>query len=52
MALNFYSKQLGKEICLDALSEIKGAELIILKDELEYAIESMNKSLIEIKAQK
>ena len=52
MALNFYSKQLGKEICLDALSEIKGAELIILKDEIEYAIESMNKSLIEIKAQK
>ena len=52
MALNFYSKQLGKEICLDALSEIKGAELIILKDEIEYAIDSMNKSLIEIKAQK
>ena len=49
MALNFYSKQLGKEVCLDELSQIKGAELIILKDELEYAIGSMNKSLIEIK---
>ena len=52
MALNFYSKQLAKEISLDGLTEVKGAELIILKDELEYAIGSMDKSLIEIKAQK
>ena len=52
MALNFYSKQLAKEISLDELTEVKGAELIILKDELEYAIGSMDKSLIEIKAQK
>tara|TARA_B100001057_G_scaffold96230_1_gene92786 strand:+ start:394 stop:789 length:396 start_codon:yes stop_codon:yes gene_type:complete len=52
MALNFYSKQLAKEISLDKLTEVKGAELIILKDELEYAIGSMDKSLIEIKAQK
>ena len=52
MALNFYSKQLAKEISLDELTEVKGAELIILKDELEYAIGSMDNSLIEIKAQK
>ena len=52
MALNFYSKQIEKEISLDQLSKLKPAELVILKDELQFAIASMDNSLLEVKKQK
>ena len=52
MALNFYSKQIEKEISLDQLSKLKSAELVILKDELQFAITSMDNSLLEVKKQK
>tara|TARA_B100000927_G_C16454282_1_gene465162 strand:- start:71 stop:466 length:396 start_codon:yes stop_codon:yes gene_type:complete len=52
MALNFYSKQIEKEISLDQLSKLKSAELVILKDELQFAIASMDNSLLEVKKQK
>lgn len=52
MSLQFKSKQIDRVVNIDELSELRSSELIILKDELIYAVEAMNKSLIDVAEQK
>tara|TARA_B100001057_G_scaffold195163_1_gene195945 strand:+ start:4140 stop:4538 length:399 start_codon:yes stop_codon:yes gene_type:complete len=52
MSLQFKSKQIDRVVNIDELSELRSSELIILKDELIYAVEAMNKSLLDVAEQK
>jgi len=51
MALTFKSKQIEKVITLDEIQYLSGSELFLLKDELIFAINSMDRSLIEVATQ-
>jgi len=52
MSLQFNSKQIDRVVNIDDLSKLRTSELVILKDELIYAINAMSKSLIDVAAQK
>ena len=52
MSLQFKSKQIDRVVKIDELSALRSSELLILKDELIYAVNAMNKSLIDVAAQK
>ena len=52
MSLQFKSKQIDRVVKIDELKTLRSSELIILKDELIYAVNAMNKSLIDVAAQK
>ena len=52
MSLQFKSKQIDRVVKIDELKDLRSSELIILKDELIYAVNAMNKSLIDVAAQK
>ena len=52
MPLQFKSKQIDKTLNIDELEKLKPSELLLLKDELQFAIKNMNSSLLEVAAQK
>ena len=52
MPLQFKSKQIDKTVNIDELEKLRPSELLLLKDELQFAIKNMNSSLLEVAAQK
>ena len=52
MPLQFKSKQIDKTVNIDELKKLRPSELLLLKDELQFAIKNMNSSLLEVAAQK
>jgi len=50
MPLQFKSKQIDKTVNIDELKKLRPSELLLLKDELQFAIKNMNSSLLEVAA--